>query len=107
MSPVNKRPIERRVVIQDSYQTVISVSSYTTSGESFLVIKDVEECKLTLNSLTTKHIKIKCLSDTIIIPDYLVDGEYDELFLSSGSAIELVYLDKNWYVMSSDGLRNS
>jgi hypothetical protein len=36
-----------------------------------------------------------------------IDDLYDEIELSSGACVELRYIIDKWYIMSSDGLKNS
>lgn len=107
MSVINKIPIEKKVVIHESFKTVLKTDKYVTSGESIIVVKDVKLCELTLDSSTTSCIKIKSLADTLVKGDYSIDDEYDEIYLSSGSSIELCFVEQGWYIMSSDGLKNS
>jgi len=107
MSNVNKIQTEKSVVIQDGFNTVIKDSKYTTSGDHIIIVKDVKLCELTLDSKTTKQVKIKSMADTLIKGDYSIDEEYDEIYLNSGASIELCFIEDGWYIMSSDGLKNS
>lgn len=107
MNTINKIPIDKTVVIQDSFKTIVKSDKYETSGESIIIVKDVKLCELTLDSTTTSCVKIKSLADTLIKGDYSIDDEYDEIYLNSGSSIEICFVDNGWYIMSSDGLKNS
>ena len=107
MSVISKTPIEKNIKIQDSFKTVIKNEKYTTTGDSVIIVKDVKHCEILLNSISTKSVKIKALSDTVIKGDYSIDIEYDEIFLSGGSSIELEFVENGWYIMSSDGLKNA
>ena len=86
---------------------VVTDAHYTTDGEIALVVKDVEECILTLNHETTKHITIKSLTNTLVISSDNIDGEYSEIYLGKGACVELRYIIGGWYIMSSDGLKGS
>jgi hypothetical protein len=107
MSEIIRLPIEKSVIIQDGFKTVVKDSSYKVSGEYLIVVKDVKLCELTLDSTTTKQIKIKSMADTLVKGDYSIDDEYDEIFLSSGASIELCFIENGWYITASDGLKNS
>ena len=53
---------------------VINTPTYTTNGEYLLVVKDVDNCVITLDGYTTESIKIKVLTKTSIVPKYsLID----------------------------------
>ena len=107
MSVISKTPIEKNIKLQDSFKTVVKSENYTTTGDSVIIVKDVKSCEILLNSKSTKSVKIKALSDTVIKSDYSIDIEYDEIFLNGGSSIELEFVEDGWYIMSSDGLRNT
>jgi len=107
MSVISKTPIEKKITVQDSYKTIVKSDKYTTTGESIIIVKDVKLCELTLNSMSTKSVKIKALSDTVVKADYSIDIKYDEIFLGNGASIDLEFVEDGWYVMSSDGLKDS
>jgi hypothetical protein len=44
---------------------------------------------------------------TIKTTNGLIDEEYDEIVTSKGACVELRFIGGNWYIMSSDGLKNS
>ena len=79
---------------------------YKTDGEYFIIVKDVNNCKLVLDSNTTTHIRIKSLTNTLITPFIgRIDEEYDEILLSKGSCVEFLSVEGVWYIISSDGLK--
>ena len=85
---------------------VVNVPTYTTNGEYLLVVKDVEHCTITLDGYTTESVKIKVLTKTSIIPKYsLIDDQYDEIQIDNGACVELEYVEGNWYIISSDGMK--
>jgi hypothetical protein len=85
---------------------VISLPKYITNGEEFLVVKDVESCELILDGTTTSEIKIKSLTDTIIKSKQgRIDEYYDEILINNRACIELIFLNGNWYITSSDGIK--
>jgi hypothetical protein len=111
MAIVRSIPKEKLVggrVVRTSEVVVISEGSYSTNGESLVVIKDINFCKIKLNSATTDHIRVKSLTNTLIIPDLgKIDGIYDEITLNSESCAEFYFVLDTWYITSSDGLKMS
>lgn len=85
---------------------IVSSSEYTTNGEYLLVVKDVEHSTITLDGYTTESIKIKVLTKTSIVPKYsLIDDQYEEIEIDNGACVELEYVEGNWYIISSDGMK--
>ncbi len=104
-TPVTK--IINGITIKTSEATLLSNSNYKTNGESAIIVKDLKACQIELDSKTTENITIKALCDVLIVADYSIDDEYDEIQLNSGASIELRFLRDGWYIMSSDGIKNS
>lgn len=91
---------------QERMVKIVTDSSYTTNGESILIIKDSPICNLYLDSSTTKTIKIKAMTKVSIIPkNSSIDEFYDEVVIEKGACVELEFVDSTWYIMSSDGLK--
>ena len=68
--------------------------------------RSTPSCKLKLDSTTTDHVKIKALTNVLILPDKnKIDEEWDEIYVESGACIEFRYAGNHWYIMSSDGLK--
>jgi hypothetical protein len=85
---------------------IINIPTYTTNGEYLLVVKDVEHCTITLDGYTTESVKIKVLTKTSIMPKYsLIDDQYEEIEIDNGACVELEYVEGNWYIISSDGMK--
>jgi hypothetical protein len=96
----------RSIFIETHDTCVISENFYSTNGEELLVIKDVNLCKLKLDSTTTEKITIKTLTNLIIIPDIgKIDEDWDEISLKRGSCIEFQFVHGTWYILSSDGMK--
>jgi len=96
------------VTIVTSDLVVINEKEYTTKGESAIVVRNVDHCTVFLDSNTTDHITIKAVTNvTIKTTSGLIDEEYDEIVTSRGACVELRHIGGNWYIMSSDGLKNS
>jgi hypothetical protein len=109
MSIIKSLPILKSFrgnTIKCSEQVTISDPIYETGCESFLVIKNIEHCKVKLSSFHSEHITIKAMTTVLIIPDNgKIDEDFDEIELHSGSAIELIYAFDTWYIVSSDGIK--
>lgn len=104
-TPVTK--IINDLTVKTSECTLLSNARYVTNGESAIIVKDIKNSRIELDSTTTEHITIKSLCDVLIVADYSIDNEYDEIELNAGASIELRFVKDGWYIMSSDGLKNS
>ncbi len=89
-----------------SETSIVSEPQYQTNGESFILVKDVQSCKIKLDSKTTEHVTIKALTTVMIVPDInSIDEEWDQINIDKGACVEFRYLSDHWYIMSSDGLK--
>jgi hypothetical protein len=90
----------------DEGKKFITEEVYNTNGEYLLVIKNVDTCRVTLDSDTTDHIIIKALTGTYIVPKQgLIDDQYGEIFIDKGACVEFYSLENQWFIVSSDGLK--
>ena len=103
--PVTK--IVNGLTVNTSDSIICKSISYTTKGESAIVVRGVSECVITLYEKTTDHITIKSMTNVTIKSDKLIDDEYNEIETERGASVELRYIVDGWYIMSSDGLKNS
>jgi hypothetical protein len=94
-------------MIETSESAVVTNSEYTTNGEYVIVTKGIDFCVLNLNEKTTDHVVVKSLTNTIVKSNQLIDEEFNEVELSKGSCVEFKYIGNFWYILSSDGLKNS
>ena len=93
-------------ITQERKIKIITDSTYTTDGESILIIKDSPICNLFLDSTTTTSIKIKAMTKVSIRPkSSTIDEFYDEVVIERGACVELEFVENTWYIMSSDGLK--
>lgn len=102
--------VEPKVIIEKPVEVhkIISNSSYTTGGEVLLIVKDVEYSEVILNSSVNQKITIKSLTSVLIKSDVgSIDGEWDELLLEKGACVQFQFVEGNWYILSSDGLKMS
>lgn len=92
--------------IKEDSKKIVTTSEYITSGENFILIKDTDECVLTLNNSNTNYVIIKSLTKAIIkTSENKIDEYYDELELINGSCVVLLLFENVWYVISSDGMK--
>lgn len=103
--PVTK--IVNGLTIKTSDSIICKSTSYTTNGESAIIVKGVEKCVITLDETTTDHVTIKSMTNVTIKSDKLIDDEFNEIETERGASVELRYIYNGWYIMSSDGLKNS
>ena len=95
-------------VINTSELSIVSESFYETHGEACIIVRETPFCKVRLDSLSTDHTVIKALTKVLIIPDVgKIDEVYDEIDLDWGACVEFRFAAGNWYIISSDGLKNS
>ena len=102
-----KRVIGEEVLLT-SQVCMISDETYTTEGESVVITKELELIEVILNHKNTDHVIVKALTNTKIKPiEGLIDEEYSEINIEKGACVELYYAFGSWFVVSSDGLKQS
>lgn len=94
-------------VIETSESAIVSNQSYTTNGEYTLVTRGISNCEIVLDEITTDHVVIKSLTNTLVKSPKLIDEEFNEVELSKGSCVEFKFIGDSWYILSSDGLKGS
>lgn len=100
--------VEPKVIIEKPKEVykIISDSFYTTNDETFLIVKDVDYSEVTLNSNSSSKITIKSLTNVLVKSDVgSIDEEWDELLLEKGACVKFKFVEGNWYVVASDGLK--
>ena len=113
MFTIRETPFRKTVIKGDKdvsfkpYNAIIVTDNYyKTNGESVIVVKDVSECTIELDSTTTDRIKIKTLTNCTLLPDTgRIDEDWDEISVGRGACVELQYIGGTWYILSSDGLK--
>ena len=94
--------------METSEISVVSESEYKTNGESCIIVRGVVKSVIILDSMTTDHIVIKSMTNVTIRPEVgKIDEEFDELVADKYSCIEFRFVGGNWYILSSDGLKQS
>jgi hypothetical protein len=100
--------VEPKVIIEKPIEVhkIISESKYVTNNETILIVKGVDYSEVTLNSTIVKKITVKSLTQTLIKSDVgSIDEEWDELLLEKGACVQFQFVEGNWYITSSDGLK--
>lgn len=95
-------------IIETSEVSIVSEREYNTNGEECIIIRNVSESTIILDSKTTDHIVVKAMTKVTIKPDVgKIDEDYDELVADKYSCVEFRFCSGNWYILSSDGLKQS
>lgn len=102
----------RRIIngnaINTSEIAIVSENSYKTNGEYVIVVKGVNMCDLVLNSTTSDHVVVKAMCKVNVIPDTgRIDEEWDEIALDKYACVEFMFAGGTWWILSSDGLKQS
>ena len=102
----------RRIIngnaINTSEIALVSETSYKTTGEYVVVVKGVPFCDLTLDSNTSDHVVVKAMTKVNVIPDAgRIDEEWDEIALDKYACVEFFFAGGSWWILSSDGLKQS
>jgi hypothetical protein len=105
---IPSRKIINGLVIDTSEISIVSETNYQTNGESCVVVRGVSDSTVILDSKTTDHVVIKSMTRLTIIPDTgKIDEDYDEIVAERYACIEFRFVGGNWYILSSDGLKQS
>ena len=105
---IPSRKIINGLTIDSSEISVVSELDYRTNGESCIIVRGVSQSVITLDSRTTDHVVIKSMTKVTIKPDTgKIDEDYDELVADQYACIEFRFVGGNWYILSSDGLKQS
>jgi hypothetical protein len=111
MSIIKSIPVQKRIngmIVTASENAIVSEYEYSTLGEDCIIVKGVPQSTIILDGKTTDHTVIKCLTHVTILPSFgKIDEEYDEIVADKGACIEFRLCEGNWYILSSDGLKQS
>ena len=105
---IPSRRIINGLAINTSEIAIVSESSYKTNGEYVVVVKGVNFCDLQLDSKTSDHVVVKAMCKVNVIPDTgRIDEEWDEIALDRYSCVEFMFAGGTWWILSSDGMKQS
>ena len=95
-------------IINTSEISVVSELDYRTNGEDCIIVRGIAQSVIILDSRTTDHVVVKSMTNLTIKPDVgKIDEDYDEIVADKYACIEFRFVNGNWYILSSDGLKNS
>jgi hypothetical protein len=95
-------------ILKTSEVSIVSESEYRTNGEECIIVRNVSESTIILDSKTTDHIVVKAMTKVTIKPNIgKIDEDYDEIVADKYACIEFRFCGGNWYILSSDGLKSS
>ena len=102
----------RRIIngmhITTSEISVVSELDYRTNGESCVIVTGIPFSVVVLDSRTTDHVVVKSMTQLTIRPDMgKIDEDYDEIVMDRYACVEFRFVGGTWYILSSDGLKNS
>ena len=102
------RVVNGEIVNTSEVVVVTNEDLYTTNAEECIIVRGTKQTTIQLHSPTTDHVVVKALTSCIILPDLgKIDEEYDEIGCEKGACIEFRFCNNNWYILSSDGLKQS
>ena len=95
-------------ILQTSEISVVSELDYRTNGEDCIIVRGIAQSVIILDSRTTDHVVVKSMTNLTIKPDVgKIDEDYDEIVADRYACIEFRFVNGNWYILSSDGLKGS
>jgi len=100
--------VEPKIVIETikDISKVITTPTFTTGEETILIVKNIDECYITLNSQKSSRVVVKSLTTVIVKSDVgKIDEDWDELLLEKGACVQFQFVEGHWYITSSDGLK--
>ena len=111
MSIIRTIPSKRLIhggIVNTSEISVVSELDYRTNGEDCIIVRGVSESVVILDSKTTDHVVVKSMTRLTIKPDLgKIDEEYDEIVMDRFACVEFRFVGGTWYILSSDGLKQS
>ena len=105
---IPSRRIINGMQITTSEISVVSELDYRTNGESCVIVTGIPFSVVVLDSRTTDHVVVKSMTQLTIRPDMgKIDEDYDEIVMDRYACVEFRFCGGSWYILSSDGLKNS
>jgi hypothetical protein len=105
---IPSRRIINGIQITTSEISMVSELDYRTNGESCIIVTGIPFSVVVLDSRTTDHVVVKSMTQLTIRPDVgKIDEDYDEIVMDRYACVEFRFVGGTWYILSSDGLKNS
>ena len=94
--------------INTSEVSLVSEVDYRTNGEECVIVTNIPFSVVVIDSRTTDHVVVKSMTRLTIRPDVgKIDEDYDEIVMDRYACVEFRFVGGTWYILSSDGLKNS
>ena len=93
----------------DTKEPVVKIitTDYTTNNEDYIIVKG-ENTTITLTGNEGYKVYIKSMVECVVTTSNgLIDDSWESLELGPESCIELLFTKNSWYILSSDGIKNS
>lgn len=104
----SQRLVNGKVLFTSEVSVVTGEKFYQTNGEECIIVRGSDSVTIKLDSISTDHVVVKAITHITIIPDMgKIDEEFDEITCDKGACIEFRFCNGNWYILSSDGLKQS
>ena len=104
----SQRLVNGKVLFTSEVSVVTGEIFYQTNGEECIIVRGSDSVTIKLDSISTDHVVVKAITHITIIPDMgKIDEEFDEITCDKGACIEFRFCNGNWYILSSDGLKQS
>ena len=105
---IPSRRIINGMQITTSEISVVSELDYRTNGESCVIVTGIPWSVVVLDSRTTDHVVVKSMTQLTIRPDMgKIDEDDDEIVMDRYACVEFRFIGGTWYILSSDGLKQS
>jgi hypothetical protein len=105
---IPSRRIINGMQINTSEISLVSEVDYRTNGEECVIVTNIPFSVVVLDSRTTDHVVVKSMTHLTIRPDVgKIDEDYDEIVMDRYACVEFRFVGGTWYILSSDGLKNS
>lgn len=97
--------IEKNSEVVENIPVTISYD-YTTSNTRYIIA--TQDLTITLNDSNLNRFYIKSMANIKVkTQSGKIDGEWEEISMGPQSSVEILSDNSNWYILSSDGLKNS
>ena len=105
---IPSRRIINGMQITTSEISMVSELDYRTNGESCVIVTGIPFSVVVLDSRTTDPVVVKSMTQLTSRPDVVkIDEDYDEIVMDRYACVEFRFVGGTWYILSSDGLKNS
>jgi hypothetical protein len=104
----NSKPTKVSTTNSESVENIpITINTNYTTSKTRYIIAD-KDLTINLSDKNLKRFYIKSMANVNVKPlNGLIDGEWEEINLNPQSSIEIISNGDGWFILSSDGLKNS